>query len=56
MTPGGHLVTLVGGDPGGRDVAQDAEQVLLDPGDLDQVDRLAGLLLRVGPIVAVHRE
>ena len=56
MTPGGHLVTVVGGDPGGGDVAQDAEQVLLDPGAVDQGDRLTGLLVRVGPVVPVRRE
>jgi hypothetical protein len=56
VTPGGHLVPLVGGDPGGAEVAQDAEQVLLYSGGLDQGDRLAGLLFRVGPIVPVHRQ
>ena len=56
MTPGGHLVPLVGGDPGGGEVAQDAEQVLLYPGGLDQGDRLAGLVFRFGPIVPVRRQ
>jgi hypothetical protein len=50
------MVPLVGGDPGGGDVAQDAEQVLLHPRGLDQVDRLASLLHRVGPVVPVPRE
>ena len=56
MTPGGRLVPVVGGDPGRGDEPEDAEQVLLHPGGLDQVDRLAGLLFRVEPIAAVDRE
>jgi hypothetical protein len=56
VTPGGRLVPVVGGDPGGGDEAQDAEQVLLHPGGLDQVDRPAGVLLRAGPVVQIRGE
>jgi hypothetical protein len=56
VPPRGDLVPVVGGDPGGGGVAENAEDGLLDPGGLDQLDGLAGLLLRGGPVLLLGGE